>query len=79
MGDGGSRCGGATALSGRSSSGLIFAGKRRVLTKATVSMRSGHCDGGIGSSDESSKVAKVLLFLLLNRLADPLDVELLEL
>ena len=72
----GGLCGGATALSGGSPSNLIFASGRRIPTRAPTSMRSGHCTGGMESSEE---ITKSLLFLLPNGLADPLGVELLEL
>ena len=78
----GSVRGSVTIIDGSSLSGsskFIFTCGRKVPTRAPSSTRSGHCDGGIGSSNERSKVAKVLLFVLLNRLADPLGLKLLEL
>ena len=57
-------------------SSLFFTEEKRVPTRAPASTRSDHCTGGMESSEE---VIKRLLFLLLNGLADPLGVELLEL
>ena len=43
---------------------------------ASSNMRSGHYNNKMGSSDESSKVAKILLLLFLNELVNPLGLEL---
>ena len=66
----------ATAFYRNNSSKLIFAGGRTILTKALASTRSGHCTSGIKSSEE---VTKSFLFFFSNKLADQLDLELLEL
>ena len=68
--------GSTTALGGNSLSDFIFADGRRIPMRAPVSMRSGYCTGKIESS---KKVTKSLLFLLSNKLADLLCLELLEL
>ena len=54
----------------------FFTKRKRAPTRAPASTRSGHCTGGMESSEE---VTKSLLFLIPNGLADPLGVELLEL
>ena len=72
----GGLCGRATALSRSSPSNLIFAGGRKIPTRAPASTRSGHCTGRIENSEE---VTKSLLFLLPNGLLDLLGMELLKL
>ena len=63
-------------------SGLIDDALNRcgVLTRASASTRSGHYNGGVGSSDKVTKrPTKNLLLLFPNGLTNPLGLELLEL
>ena len=69
-------CESATIFSENRSNELIFAGKKRMPTKAPASTKPGYCTGGI---ENSKKITKNLLFLFLNRLADMLGLKLLEL